>query len=90
MQNRERIIQEVAKELGIPQKKVQEVVSSQTGLVRKAMQNKEATSVYLRKVGTFISAPVRQHIKQVRLEARLAKQSTKVEEVNNEEPLYFN
>ena len=86
MQNREKIIQEVAKELGIPQKQIQEVVSSQTGLARKAMQSKEATSVYLRKVGTFISAPVRELIKENK-RTQLLKIETPQEQ--QEDPLYF-
>ena len=87
MQNRDKIIQEVAQELGIPQKKIQEVVSSQAGLVRYAMQKKEPASVYLRKVGTFISAPVREKIKQQRI-TRILAPEPKEEEV--EDSLYFN
>ena len=60
MDNKGKLIQEVARGLGITQKRVLEVVSSQTALARKAIQNKEATSVYLRQVGTFLSRPVKE------------------------------
>mgnify|MGYP003635477338 CR=1 FL=1 len=66
MQLKNRLIQEVAKELGIPQTKVREVVSSQTELAKEAMQKKESTSVYLRRIGTFVSAPVKERIRKER------------------------
>jgi len=87
LQNRDKLIQEVAKELGIPQNKVLEVVSSQAGLVRKAMQNKESTSVYLRKVGTYVSKPVREELTKQRMETR--KQKHAAREIITEEPLDF-
>jgi len=62
MQNKDKILREVATKLGIPHTKVREVVSSQAGLVRKAIRNKETTSVYLRKVGTFISPSAKQYM----------------------------
>lgn len=77
MQVRDRLVCEVAKELGIPHNKTLEVVSSQTELVRKAMQNKEATSVYLRKVGTFISGPVRYNILKQKIENKNNKNGKK-------------
>jgi len=86
MQNRDKILQEVAKRLGHTQKQVREVVSSQTGLVRKAIQNKEATSVYLRKVGTFVSKPVRENIKKERIARTLAPKKI----IQDEDPLTFN
>lgn len=87
MQNRDKIIREVALTLGIPQIKVREVVSSQAELARKAMQNKEATSVYLRQVGTFISKPVQERLKQERRDRKLAPE--KMEEESEESVYYF-
>jgi nucleoid DNA-binding protein len=86
MQNRDKILQEVAKELGHTQKQVREVVSSQAGLVRRAIQNKETTSVYLRKVGTFISRPVREEIQKQRIARTLAPTIIN----KDEDPLIFN
>lgn len=79
MQNRDKLIREVAKTLGIPQTKVREVVSSQAELARDAMQKKEPTSVYLRQVGTFISKPVREQMNKDRREGKLSPKK-KVEE----------
>jgi nucleoid DNA-binding protein len=87
LQNRDKLIQEVAKELGVPQRKVLEVVSSQTGLVRKAMQSKESTSVYLRQVGTFVSKPVRASITKQKIAASQSKQAKK--KLITEEPTEF-
>ena len=87
MDNRGRLIQEVARELGVPQKQVLEVVSSQTALARKAIQNKEATSVYLRQVGTFISRPIREKMVSLHKAQKLNKVTTIEPEA--EEPLWF-
>jgi len=88
MDNRGRLIQEVARELGVPQKQVLEVVSSQTALARKAIQNKEATSVYLRQVGTFISRPIREKMVALHKAQKLNKVTTTIEP-EAEEPLRF-
>ena len=77
MQNRDKIIREVAKDLGIPQTKVREAVSSQTELVKKAMQKKEAVSVYLRKVGTFISPSVKKSLINQKIQNSKAKKANK-------------
>jgi nucleoid DNA-binding protein len=86
MDNQGKIIQEVARELGCTQKQVLEVVSSQTALARKAIQNKEATSVYLRQVGTFMSRPVRERMTTLHKAQKLNKVTTEVVEA---EPLRF-
>jgi nucleoid DNA-binding protein len=85
MQNRDKIIREVAKDLGIPQTKVREAVSSQTGLVRKAMQKKEAVSVYLRQVGTFISPGVKKSLS----EQKKFNRENRQKEENIEYPTHF-
>lgn len=79
MQNRDKIIQEVAKDLGFNPKKVLGVVSSQTMLARKAMLGKESTSVYLRKVGTFLSTGSRKVLAQQKYDASIAKTELKKE-----------
>lgn len=88
MTNHDRIIKEVAAELGIPPKKVLEAVTSQLNLVRVSMQQDANVSIYLRKVGMFFSLPVRQSMTKLRkknlitkIRAREAKQA--------EEPLTF-
>jgi nucleoid DNA-binding protein len=86
MDNKGRLIQEVARDLGLTHKQVLEVVSSQTALARKAIQNKEATSVYLRQVGTFISRPVRERMVALHKAQRLIKTTTEPEVI---EPLRF-
>jgi len=88
MDNKGRLIQEVARELGVPQKQVLEVVSSQTALARKAIQNKEATSVYLRQVGTFMSRSVRGQMVALHKAQKLNKTTTTTEP-EAEEPLRF-
>jgi nucleoid DNA-binding protein len=86
MDNKGRLIQEVARELGVPQKQVLEVVSSQTALARKAIQNKETTSVYLRQVGTFMSRGVRERMTALHKAQKLNRVTTTKTE---EEPLRF-
>ena len=86
MDNQGRIIQEVARDLGCTQKEVLEVVSSQTWLARTAIQKKEATSVYLRGVGTFMSRPVRERMIANHKEFRANKHKNFTVE---EEPLHF-
>lgn len=87
MDNKDRIIQEVARELGCTQREVLEVVSSQTWLARKAIQQKEATSVYLRQVGTFMSRPVRERMIALHKAQKLNK---KDKPTGEGEPLRFN
>jgi uncharacterized protein YdiU (UPF0061 family) len=88
MQNKDKIIKEVAVELGIPATKVLEVVMSQLDLARKTMQGREKRSVYIRKVGTFVGPAVKTElfdkIKQTR-------QIKKLNAVNKQEedPLEF-
>lgn len=86
MDNKDKIIQEVARELGVPQKQILEVVSSQTALARKAIQNKETTSVYLRQVGTFMSRTVREHMIALHKTQKINKITTMESE---DEPLRF-
>jgi len=86
MDNKRRIIQEVARELGVPHKQILEVVSSQTALARKAIQSKEATSVYLRQIGTFMSRPVRERMIALHKAQKLTRTTTEPEA---EEPLRF-
>ena len=86
MDNRDRIIQEVARDMGLTQKQVLEVVSSQTWLARKAIQMKEATSVYLRGVGTFMSKPVRDRMVALHKAQRLTK---KIQQQEPDEILRF-
>lgn len=88
MDNKGRIIQEVARNLGHTQKEVLEVVSSQTALVKKAMQGKESTSVYLRQVGTFISRDIRHKIINLRKANKKAKRNNNNNK-QEEEPLSF-
>lgn len=85
---RDRIIREVAQELGISIKAAENVVRMQCLLIRKTMKAKEPRSVYLRGVGTFIPRVVSQNIarlKKVNREERL-KQQNNIEE---EDPLEF-
>jgi nucleoid DNA-binding protein len=86
MDNKGRLIQEVARELGTTQKEVLEVVSSQTWLARTAIQKKEATSVYLRQIGTFMSRPVRERMVALHKAQKLNKTKQVTAEV---EPLHF-
>jgi nucleoid DNA-binding protein len=86
MDNRGKLIQEVARELGAPQKQILEVVSSQTALARKAIQNKETTSVYLRQVGTFMSRSVRE---RMIAQHKAQKLNKKVTTESEDEPLRF-
>lgn len=88
MDNQGKLIREVARELGLNQKQVLKVVSSQTALARKALQNKETTSVYLRKVGTFMSLGVRLRLKDERIKRSINKVKTTKEAVEDE-PLRF-
>ena len=88
MDNKGKLIQEVAKDLGCTQKEVLEVVSSQTWLARTAIQKKEATSVYLRQVGTFMSRPVKERMVALHKAQRLIRQNTKTS-VEVDEPLRF-
>lgn len=87
MDNQGTIIQEVARDLGLTQKEVLEVVSSQTWLARTAIQNKEATSVYLRQIGTFMSRPVKLRMIALHKAHKLNKRKKEPVEV---EPLRFN
>ena len=87
MDNKDKIISEVAVKLGLTRKQVLEVVTSQTSLLRKAIQGKEATTVYLRQVGSFMSRPVRQRMVELLKAHRINKYKDKV--TVEEEPLRF-
>lgn len=87
MQNRDKIIKQVATENGLTQKQVREIVSAQLLLVRKVMKARKPVSVYLRKVGMFVSTPVRITIKENRITRGLANNKDKV--IKDEDPFKF-
>lgn len=87
MQNRDKIIKQVAFENGLTQKQVREIVSAQLLLVRKMMKTKAHVSVYLRKVGMFVSKPVRLEIKENKIARGLSRNKDKI--IKDEDPFKF-
>lgn len=86
---RDRIIREVAQELGISIKAAENIVRMQCLLIRKTMKAKEPRSVYLRGVGTFIPRAVSQEIAKIKKVKR--EEKVKQQQQNNieEDPLEF-
>lgn len=90
MQNKDRLIKETAEKLGLPQKVVQQVVEAQLLMARKAMLDKAPVTVYLRKVGSFVSPQV---ILDLRVKRKATEEKNRLNNLNarqqGEEPTHF-
>ena len=97
MKNRDKIVLEVAAELGLTKKQVADVMYSQCLLAKKTIQAKETgKSIYIRQVGTFMSYDTANRLHREKISrtvaAREAKANMQIEEnpEDEEDPLYFN
>lgn len=82
MDNRDRVIKETAKRVGMPMSVVRLVVGSPLLLAKAAIVNKTPRSVYLRKVGTLLSPEIRLKIRGYQKEAWAQKKIKALEEEN--------
>lgn len=90
MQNKDKIIKETAEKLGITQKIVQQVIDAQLLMARDAMLKKKPVTIYLRKVGSFISPQIVQELNVKRAATEEFNRQAKLDLKQGEEPTHFN
>ena len=89
MQNREKIIKEVAKKLGLSPKVVREVVYSQCKVARDTMATGGTKSVYIRKLGTFMHKDTRYTLNAERIKKSNERKQQSIDNQDLEDPLEF-
>ena len=89
MTHKDRLIREVAKELGLSIKKTTEIIKCQDKLFRKTIKNKQPASFYYRGVGTFMHREVVNTLNAIRVANSKAKAENKQQSNNEEDPLEF-
>ena len=77
----------MADRLGLPVKSVDAIVASQLNVARQALKGKKDVSLYLRKVGTFISTAMRMHLAWERFKVVNSREKKITQQV--EEPYEF-
>jgi nucleoid DNA-binding protein len=87
MDQRDKIIKQVAQRVGLSKAKVLSVVMSQCKLARTNIQKGHQVSIYLRKVGTFISPEMQAKMREEQMQARALRNNNKT--TKDEDPITF-
>ncbi|HEC41830.1 MAG TPA: hypothetical protein ENI20_03270 [Bacteroides sp.] len=90
MNNQKRVIHETACRTGLSVKVISKIISSQLGLLRRAIVSKAPVSVYIRNVGTFISPDVNYHLIGLQHCTRAQNKIKNANKIEDEDPLEFN
>ena len=88
MDNKDRLIKETAEHLGLTIAVVRAIVSSPLELASKTVLKNLPRSIYIRKVGTFISPQVRIELRETQLAGYKAKKEKR--KPDEEDPIEFN
>lgn len=89
MDNKDRLINITVEKLGLSRVKVSEVIESQLSMVADAIKKKKPVSVYLRKVGTFVSPEVRYMLIGKSYDTKNANSARNKKQQSEDEPYEF-